>query len=440
MTSAPRKLQGFKTGTLYVAADFLIKAMQFALLPLASAALPLQDYAALTLYMTILTAATPLLTMSVEAAYSVYFTPQDGPQENRVFAATLLLALGSSLFWLAVGLLVLWFAPSAGQGGVLTPQSWLLIATYIFLDLVVRVENLGQRLGFFHVPFALYSIAYQIAKFAVAVPLIFWMRDAQWYLVATTAVAAAFALVMWRRNPRPLETNRETVAMIARYTAKASPASLAAIANNTVDRIMITVLLSTLELARYHSMFAFAGLIQVFILALNKLHVAQMLADFRASRYSFIQQRPEKLRLAATLWFCVTALTILVGRPAFNLLFSDNVQFDFAIYSALCWYFSVFGFYFVWGNILSMEESTAHLKALGYGLTVLPNVVLSYMLTKMFDGLGAAHATLAANLISALILLLLVRKVTGKLYFFREFLAFYLLATLFQGAALTWLA
>lgn len=440
MTAAPRRLQGFKTGTLYVAADFLIKAMQFALLPLASAALPLQDYAALTLYMTILTAATPLLTMSVEAAYSVYFTPQDGPQEQRVFAATLLLALGGSVFWMIVGLAVLWLSPAAGQGGVLTLQSWALIATYIFLDLVVRVENLGQRLGFFHMPFALYSIAYQVAKFVVAVPLIFWMRDAQWYLVATTAVAAAFALVMWRRNPRPLTTNRDTVAMIARYTVKASPASLAAIANNTVDRIMITVLLSTVELARYHSMFAFAGLIQVFILALNKLHVAQMLADFRASRYAFILRKPTKLRVTAALWFAVTAITILVGRPAFNLLFAEHVQFDFAIYSALCWYFSVFGFYFVWGNILSMEESTAHLKALGYGLTVLPNLALSYTLTGMFGGVGAAHATLAANLISALILLALVRKVTGKFYFFREFLVFYLMAALFQTAAIVWLA
>jgi Na+-driven multidrug efflux pump len=58
----------------------------------------------------------------------------------------------------------------------------------------------------------------------------------------------------------------------------------------------------------------------------------------------------------------------------------------------------------------------------------------------MFGGVGAAHATLAANLISALILLALVRKVTGKLYFFREFLAFYLMAALFQTAALAWLA
>ena len=421
-----------KTSLLYVTTDFLIKAMQFALLPLASAALSVDEYVMITLYMTIITAATPLLTMTVESAYSVYFNPRHDATDRNVFIASLMVGVLSAGFWSALGLVGIWVFGGNITGDLISTQILLLIALYIVVDLIVRVEILGRRLGFRHLSFATVSVCYQAAKLSVALPFIFWLREAHWYIVAITAVAIIFAVVLWQLSklrPRP---DRETLKLVTRYTLKIAPVSFMAVANNSVDKIIIISLLGTLELANYHTMFVVAGLIQVFVLTLNKVHMAKLLSKFSVRGYAFLHEPPNELQSHAFLWFMVSVVAILLGRPVFELLFSDSLQFDFTTYSLLCWNFSIFGFYFVWTNILSLEERTAHLKSLGYACAIIPNIILSYMLTKNFGNAGAAFAALSSNIISALVLFALVRWVFGKIYFLREFLVYCLGAGILQ--------
>lgn len=420
--------------------DFLIKVMQFALLPLASNALALDQYAELTFYMMLITATTPLLTMSAEAAYSVYFNLRNDDLDGNVFLATIVVGLLSSLFWCAIGAVVIQVASGSLQDAVLGSFEWILIAIYIIFDLIVRVEILGHRLGFRHMRFTMASVAYQSAKIVVALPLIFWFEDARVYVVAIVFVAVVSAIVLSYVSGKRPRYDPVTLKLVARYTVKVAPVSFMAVATNSVDRVIIVTLLGTVELAHYQSMLVLAGMVQVFVMALNKIYVPKLLLEYNINGYTFLQEKPRELRLHAFLWFAATVLAVLSGRPIFVLLFDEAVQFDFITYSMLCWNFSIFGFYFLWTNVLSLEERTVRLKSLGYGIAILPSIALSYMLAKSYGGMGAATAALLSNLFSSLILFFIVRKHFGKMYFFNEFVIYVVAACCVQGIALVWIA
>ncbi|EGR3208712.1 hypothetical protein DC864_24830, partial [Vibrio parahaemolyticus] len=79
------KLLLLKPVVIYLLADILVKGMQFLLMPSASHLLSIQEYGKLTLFLALLTALVPMVSLSSESAYSIFYNQELGKNKKRLF-------------------------------------------------------------------------------------------------------------------------------------------------------------------------------------------------------------------------------------------------------------------------------------------------------------------------------------------------------------------
>ena len=421
----------FKPVVIYLLTDILVKSMQFLLMPSASHLLSVNEYGRLTLFLSLLTALVPVVSLSSESAYSIFYNQDAGKDKKKLFIASIhVAATGYVLFTLITFTLSI-FNDNIIFSIVSLKSQITKMLLIVFFEYFVNLYLLSSRLSFDKFKYLFWFVSYFLLKFLVGLGAIYLFESSDAYLNSLLILNSLFAVVILSKFSTLtsfytdiLKVEKDLYVRILKYSMVILPVTLFAVINSMVDKAYITSLLSIEDLANYTSIFLLAGSIQIVILAMNKAYMPELLNIY--SKYGYdalviIKRNTIKLMVAN---YFIFVSCIIILPMVFNIIFSERIKFSYDVFLVLSLSFLFNTLYILFTNVLSLEERTARYKMFGFLIATLINIFLSYFFTLKFGILGAAFSTLLSCIFASFILFLLVNFKVKRNYLLKESIAF----------------
>lgn len=416
---------------LYLLVDLIAKGLQFFLLPSASYILTIESYGKLTLILALLTALAPIVSLSSEAAYSVFFNQVKENEKVKLFVACLLVSLSGFALFSSLVLILSLFNDQLIFKIISLRQDVLLICIVVFFEFIITVSLLTNRLTFQKFKYFIAYLSYVGTKFLVGISSIYIFESPNDYLVSILINNIVFAgiFVSFTFGLKNIATQlklfpRDYYKTVFNYSIIILPVTLFSVVNSLVDKAFISNFLSISDLANYTSVFLLAGALQIIIMALNKSYMPKLLKLYSLEGYRALNSvRKDTIRFLLIVSLCFVA-SIFLSPILFALLFDDGIKFYPQVFIVLSLAFSFNSIYILYTNVLSLEAKTAKFKMFGFLIALCINIPLSYGLTLNFGLFGAAISTLLSTLIAASVLSLFVSKVILRFYLLKIYLAF----------------
>lgn len=417
----------FNAAFIYLIADFFVKGMQFILLPSASHILIIDEYGKLTLLLALLTALSPLISLSSEAAFSLFFNRNIGNNKSYLFVHSLAVAFTGYLIFSAFFILISLFDDHFLFKIISYKNEMLKICFILFFEYVLTVTLLSFRLSFDKYRYFVYFVLINITKFSCGITAIYLFENATDYLntllVANFILSLLFALKFWGITNLFKQASKfdfHLYKRILKYSLIILPVSSFAVVNSLIDKVYITSLLSINDLANYSSIFLLAGAIQIAIIALNKSYMPKLLKTYSTEGYKSLELLKKETRLFLVSIFLIYIAFLLLLPNLFIYIFNEKIVFSVEIFVILSLSFLFNALYILYTNVLSLEENTAKYKMYGYLVAIIINIPLSYFLTLEYSATGAALSTLASVLFAVIILMFIVSWKVLKFYLIME--------------------
>lgn len=428
---------------LYLMVDLIAKGLQFVFLPSASHILDIEAYGKLTLILALLTALAPIVSLSSEAAYSVFFNQVKEDERVKLFTACLLVSLSGLALFSSIVLILSLINDQLFFKIISLQQDVSLICVAVFFEFIITVSLLTNRLIFKKFKYFILYLLYVVTKFIVGISSIYIFESPSGFLMAILANNAIFAGVFIGHTFGLKNIVRELKIFpidyykrVFKYAIIILPVTLFAVINSLVDKAFISNLLSISDLANYTSVFLLAGALQIIIMALNKSYMPTLLKLYASEGYNALKLVSEETSRFLLIVFLCFIGSILLSPLLFKLLFDDGIKFNPQVFIVLSLAFSFNSIYILYTNVLSLEEKTAKFKMFGFLIALCINIPLSYGLTLNFGLLGAAIATLSSTLVAATVLSIFVSKVVSRFYLIKTYLAFVIFMSLIAYSAL----
>lgn len=446
-----RKLANHKLLTnaafLYLSADLIAKVIQFLILPFSSRVLNLDDYAEFTLILTLLTALVPLIGLSSESAYSMYFNRKKGYARTQLFFTCGFVSFCGFCFFILLTAVISSVDDSFPFQVLSLRGDVSKIILVSFLEYFIVLFLLESRLLFKPNRYFIDFILILIIKTIVSLSALYYSRSTSLYLNTLICVNSLFVLFfLYRRldfkrdgsNKYHHLINVETLKQVLKLSLIIFPVTVFAVLNGIIDKVYVSSILSKSELASYTSMFLFASAINVFTLALNKAYVPILLKDYSSNSYEALANTENLVIRNLTIVFIVALLSVAIAPFLFNLFFHENIEFNHLVYTILVLSSAFNIIYIQYTNVLSLNISTARYKAFGFGIALLINLPLSYYCTLAYGLEGAAISTLISVSFAALTLGLFVMIKIKKNYLLFESISFSVLSACFCSIIYLW--
>jgi len=416
---------------IYLTADIAVKGMQFLLMPTASHLLDITEYAKLTLFLALITAMAPIISLSSEAAFSIFFNQKFGDNRQKLFVHCALVALTGYLFFISTVLILSYVDDNLIFKIVSLKSDVTKIFTIVFIDYFINVSLLSTRLSFKSIKYFIWFVTCFAAKFIFGITSIYYFKNADVYLNCLLVVNVIFALMIvnhcfgLRDIFKQLKlVSFENYKRVLKYSFIILPVSIFAVVNSLVDKAYISSLLSVEDLASYSSIFLLAGSIQIFVLAMNKAYMPELLRLYSEFGYDALDNMKGKTKRLLSVNLFLFTLCIVVLPMLFKIMFSDYIYFDYDVFVILSLNFLFNSLYILFTNVLSLEEKTAKYKMFGFLLALVINLPLGYVLTLNFGVFGAALSTMLSTLSAAAILFSIVSFKICRFYLFKEIIIF----------------
>ena len=416
---------------LYLLVDLIAKGLQFVFLPSASHILTIEAYGKLTLILALLTALAPIVSLSSEAAYSVFFNRVKGSEKVKLFAACLLVSLSGLALFSSLVLMLSLINDQLIFKIISLRQDVALICVVVFFEFLITLSLLTNRLTFQKIKYFISYLFYVGSKFLVGMSSIYMFESPNSYLLAILANNVVFAgiFLSYTFGLRNLVNElrkfpQDYYKKVFNYATIILPVTLFSVVNSLVDKAFISNFLSISDLANYTSVFLLAGALQIIIMALNKSYMPKLLKLYSLEGYRALNSvSKDTTRFLLIVSLCYAG-SIFLSPILFTLLFDEGITFYPQVFIVLSLAFSFNSIYILYTNVLSLEEKTAKFKMFGFLIALCINIPLSYGLTLKFGLFGAAISTLLSTLVAASVLSLFVSKVVLRFYLLKTYLAF----------------
>lgn len=432
----------FKPVIFYLVADVLVKAMQFMLMPSASYLLSVDEYGKLTLILALLTALVPLISLSSESAYSMFYNQRLGDDKNRLFINSIHVASTGFLILTTVGLLLSLIDDYLLFSILSIKYHFTKMFLTVFFEYFVILHLLSCRLSFEKSKYLLWFVAYFSVKFFAGLVSIHICEVSDAYLDSILFINIVFVALVVSRHFNFIEFLQQVLTFdkisyvrMLKYSLIIFPVSLFAVINSMVDKVYISALLPVTDLASYTSIFLIAGAIQIVVLAINKAYMPELLKLYSLHGYKALDMMVKNTRGFLFFSYFVFLSCILVLPFVFDMLFSDNIVFSFNVFVILSLSFLFNTLYILYTNVLSLAEETAKYKMFGFLLAGLVNIALGYLLTSSHGIFGSAVSTMFSCIIASMVLAVLVHRNAKKNYLLLESMMFLLCGCVTAGGA-----
>ncbi|WP_438454018.1 hypothetical protein [Vibrio alginolyticus] len=429
------KLLLLKPVVIYLLADILVKGMQFLLMPSASHLLSIQEYGKLTLFLALLTALVPMVSLSSESAYSIFYNQELGKNKKRLFINSIHVAGTGFVLFTLVTILLSFIDDYLLFNMVSLKYQMTKMFWIVFLEYFVNLYLLSCRLSFDKTKYFFWFIFYFAMKFIVGLTSIYVFKSSDSYLNSILVLNIVFVFIIVSRFFKLTEFFKEVLSFdkksyfrIVKYSAIILPVSVFSVVNSMVDKAYITSLLAVKELANYTSIFLLAGAIQIVILAMNKAYMPKLLKLYSQYGYLSLEKMSKNTKSLLITNYLVFLSCIFLLPFIFKIIYSDKIEFSYDVFVVLSLSFLFNTLYILYTNVLSLEEKTAKYKMFGFLFATLVNIPLSYFLTLRYGILGSASSTMLSCIFAAFILYALVNTKVKQHYLLKESIAFLLSA------------
>ncbi|WP_202983551.1 polysaccharide biosynthesis C-terminal domain-containing protein [Ferrimonas lipolytica] len=410
--------------------------MQFLLMPAASHFLSIPEYAQLTIFLALLTALVPMVSLSSESAYAIFYNQELGLNKKRLFIDSVHVATTGLIIFSFVNILLSLIDDNLLFSVVSLKYQMTKMLLIVFFEYFMNLYLLSNRLNFDKVGYFCWFILFFAVKFFVGLGAIYLFESSDAYLNSILLLNFTFFIIIVSRVfglvgffGEVFLFNRDSYVRLIKYSTIILPVSIFSVINSMIDKIYITSLLPLKELANYTSVFLLAGAIQVVILAMNKSYMPSLLKLYSLHGYlslDKIKNRTKSLMLVSYLFFI---FCIIILPFVFKYIYSDKIEFSYNVFVVLSLSFLFNTLYILYTNVLSLEEQTAKYKMFGFISATILNVPLSYILTLKFGILGAALSTMLSCIFAASILYSLVNRRVKRHYLLKDSLIFVFVAS-----------
>ena len=386
---------------IYTVSDVLNKAVPFVLLPVLTRYLTPSDYGIIAMFTVFTSILGVFISLETHAAISVKFF-KSAREELKIYIANVFfLVLGTTSL---VFIVILFFHSYIYQFTAL-PLEWMIIGVFVTLFTLFNTVNLvlwqsehkAINLGVFQISQTVFNLGLSL------ILVIDLEMGWEGRLLAASAAAILFGMcsvvLIYRRNYLNFVLSRSHLKEIISFGLPLLPHALGTWVRTGVDRIFLTVLISTAATGLYTVGFQIASIIMVLIAAFNRAYTPflfEKLKDISSSekikivRYTYLYFGALIMITTALCLISPLIVKFFVGDE-----FSGSQQY-------IVWFafgFSFYGMYSLVANYVLYSQRTIYLSYITF-IVGLIHVGLSYFMITINGALGAAQAYFIISLLA----------------------------------------
>jgi len=405
-----------KHGFLYSATGFLQKGVSFFLLPLYTHFLTPNDYGILSVVTSLNGFLSLLIMLSLHGAVSrYYFEYKDTPKELARFWGTLVTFVGSlgffiSFFLLTVGAVLL--KPLLGNIAF-WPYIALGISTLMFQPLcqMVTVMLQTQEKSKW---VSLYTFSQFLVTLLLTISFVVLLKwDASGPLTATLCMQILAFIVAFVYLSKTIKWGihwpylKEALS----YSGPLIPHSVAGHLLVFSDRLIINRLLNAAATGLFNISYMFGSIVSIFADSINQAYVPVMMDTYKKNNPAELHQL-KKMAEVILGFYCVLGCGIAFFSKELILLMTTRSFFESAIYVPIIVFnYVLTGLYYLWVNPLFFDKSGVKYIPVATGIGAALNIGLNIVLILKWGLIGAAFASLSAQLLTVFVVIFLSKKI-----------------------------
>lgn len=402
----------FKHASIYTFADILNKMVPFILLPILTRYLTPEEYGIIAMFLVAISIITIASTFDTHTAISVNYFKMT--RENlKIFIANVLFLI--SITSIICLMIIIVFNSYLTEVFSLSIE-WLLVAVLVaFTQFITTINLILWQSEQNPVPLSIYQISRTIVNLSLSLILIIEFSmgwEGRVYAIIVTAVLfgmLSFWLI-YKRDYFNFRFDKVSIKDALRFGIPLLPHSIAIWSRRSIDRIIITTLISASATGLYVVGFQIASIITILTTSFNKAYSPYLYKNLQ----NISDNKKEKIVKYTYLYFAGTLL--LAGMlsflaPVIIKYFLDKDYSSSEEY--IVWLAFGFAFSAMYQNIVNYiiyVKKTIYLSYITFSVSIL-HILLTYLLIKYNGAIGAAQAFTISSFITFIFVWILSIKV-----------------------------
>lgn len=418
---------------IYTVATILQRGTAFVLVPLYTHVLAPAEYGTIALITALNGVLVVLLPMSLYGAINrFYFEYRDQPEVLREFWGTvltamalsclvfggLLLTAGRPLIAWMLGDVPLWPYVAIGVGTA---------AVQPFFQAVLAILQVREQ----PVRFAAISLGHFLVTLSVTLYLILgagWQAAGPLTAMLGSSILFAVVGVFLLRRDFVLCLRLDFLKSALAYTLPHIPHGLAAQMLTASDRFLLNGLISLAAAGVYNIAALFSLAVDLVAQSVNRAYVPLAMSALQSNEKSDLEQVSDA-GTTVVIGFCIIGLTLTVFSNEIVAIIAGHAFEAAVLYVPfLAFAGTASAIYYVLVNILFFDRKATKLIPLGTGLGAFVSVALNYVLIKAYGAIGAAVATMTAQLLTTIVIGAIAYRFEPIRWNYRLFAAAYVIA------------
>ena len=391
----------FKNASIYTVSDILNKLVPFVLLPVLTRYLTPSDYGIISMFSVFTSILGVFISLEMHGVISVKFF-KISKEELKIYIANVLLIVSVTTM---IVLLTILIFHSYFSKLLELPLEWLIIGIFVTLmTLFTTINLILWQSELKPIPLGIYQISQTIFNLTLSLVLIVGLgMGLEGRLIAISAASILFGFLsfslLFKRNYVKLKLNKPYINDALKFGIPLLPHALSTWVRTGIDRVFLTMLVSTTATGLYTVGFQIASVIMVLATAFNKAYSPFL---FEKLNGITINQKKNLVKYTYLYFLILLLLASFIGW-ATPYLFSFFLGKDYSeSQKYVLWFafgFAFYGMYSMMFNYILYTQKTIYLSYITFSIGLL-HVGLSYLFITYYGTIGAVQASTIISLIT----------------------------------------
>ncbi|RAJ07122.1 oligosaccharide flippase family protein [Arenibacter echinorum] len=395
------KSRFFKNASIYTVSDIINKMVPFILLPVLTRYLSPADYGIISIFAVFTSILGVFISLETHGAISVKFF-KISREQLKIYIANVLLIVAITT---SIVLLIVIIFHTYITDLLALPTEWVIIGVFVTVLIFFTTINLilwqSEHKPF---PLGIYQISESVFNLSLSLVLIVGFGMGwRGRLIATSVAALLFGFLsftlLFKRNYLNLKLSKPYLKDALNFGVPLLPHALSTWVRTGIDRVFLTMLISTTATGLYTVGFQIASVIMVITTAFNKAYTPflfEKLKDITLSQKKVLV----KYGYLYFLGLLILATGLSITGPYIVDIFLGKEFIESQEY--ITWFafgFAFYGMYSMLVNYIFYTQKTIYLSYVTFSIGLL-HVGLSYLFITYNGTIGAVQATAIISFIT----------------------------------------
>lgn len=391
----------FKNASIYTVSDIINKLVPFILLPVLTRYLSPADYGIISIFAVFTSILGVFISLEMHGAISVKFF-KISREQLKIYIANVLLIVAATT---SIVLLIVIIFHSYITELLALPTEWVIIGVFVtVLVFFTTINLLLWQSEHKPIPLGIYQISESVFNLSLSLVLIVGFGMGwRGRLIAISMAALLFGFLsfslLFKRNYLNLKLSKPYLKDALQFGVPLLPHALSTWVRTGIDRVFLTMLISTTATGLYTVGFQIASVIMVITTAFNKAYTPflfEKLKDITVSQKIILVKYGYLYFLGLLLLATGLSLTgpyivdVFLGKE-----FIESQEY-------ITWFafsFAFYGMYSMLVNYVLYTQKTIYLSYVTFSIGLL-HVGLSYLFITYNGTIGAVQATAIVSFIT----------------------------------------